>query len=105
MVPLKEVEELEKEISLYSEITQIIQKIRDFIGKHKANFENKNLKELEESSIDLEKNKIKTEEKIIEINQELRKLDSKYGEIKNSIEKEKDTERDAEKKFLKFPVK
>ena len=63
MVPLKEVEELEKEISLYSEITQIIQKIRDFIGKHKANFENKNLKELEESSIDLEKNKIKTEEK------------------------------------------
>ena len=101
MVPLKEVEELEKEISLYSEITQIIQKIRDFIGKHKANFENKNLKELEESSIDLEKNKIKTEEKIIEINQELRKLDSKYGEIKNSIEKEKDTERDAEKNIFK----
>ena len=55
MVPLKEVEELEKEISLYSEITQIIQKIRDFIGKHKANFENKNLKELENPALILKK--------------------------------------------------
>ena len=28
-------------------------------------------------------------------------MDSKYGEIKNSIEKEKDTERDAEKNIFK----
>lgn len=101
MVPLKEVEELEKEISTYSEIIKIIQKIRDFIGKHRANFENKNLEELEKSNLNLEKDKIKNEEKIIEIDQKLRELDSKYIGVKNSIEKEKDTERDAEKSIFR----
>ena len=101
MVPLKEIEELEKEISAYSEIIQIIQKIREFIGRHKANFEDKNLERLEKFVIDLERDKIKVEENILEIDKKLLELDFKYNEIKNSIEKEKDTERDAEKNIFR----
>jgi chromosome segregation ATPase len=75
-VPLKEVEELEQEISAFSEVAKIMQKIREFIGKHKANFENKNLERLEESILDLGRDKIKIEEKILGIDSKLRELDS-----------------------------
>ena len=108
MVPLKEVEELEKEISAYLEITKIIQKIREFIGKHKTGLYpstgsgQENLEKLEKLQIDLEKDKIKFEEKILEIDKKLLELDFKYNEIKNSIEKEKDTERDAEKNIFRI---
>ncbi|MEK7669075.1 MAG: AAA family ATPase [Patescibacteria group bacterium] len=101
MVPLKEIEKLEREISMYVEISKIVQKIREFIGLHKANFEDKNLQKLEESVFNLEKEKIKFEEKILEIDKKLLELDFKYNEIKNSIEKEKDTERDAEKNIFR----
>lgn len=101
MVPLKEVEELEKEVSAYSEIAKIIQKIKDFISKHKANFENKNLEELENNNAELERNKKEIEEKMGKIEENLQMLNLKYSDIKNSIEKEKDTERDAEKNIFR----
>lgn len=102
MVPLGEFEELEREISTFSEIAGILHKIREFIGRHKANFENKNLEDLEKSVLDLEKDKVKNEEKIMEIDQKLREFDAEYAEIRNSIEKEKDTERDAEKNIFRI---
>jgi len=102
MVPLKEIEELEKEISAYFEIGEIIKKIKEFINKHKTDFEDKNLEKSEKSGIELEKDKIKFEEKILEIDKKLLELDFKYSEIKNSIEKEKDTERDAEKNIFRI---
>ncbi len=102
MIPLKEVEELEREISIYSEISKIIQKIREFVGKHKANLEDKNLEKLEKFNLDLGHDKNKSEEKILEIDKKLLELDFKYNEIKNSIEKEKDTERDAEKNIFRI---
>lgn len=102
MVPLKEVEELEREISAYSEIFKVIEKIREFIGKHKSKFDTSGLEKMEESVSALEKDKIKIEEEMAEIDQKLHELDLKYLEIKNSIEKEKDTERDAEKNIFRI---
>jgi len=102
MVPLKEIEMLESEISVLTEITKIIGRIREFIAKHKLNLENKNLQKLEELNINLEKEKVKIEEKILEGDKKLLDLDLKYNEIRNSIEKEKDTKRDAEKNIFKI---
>jgi chromosome segregation protein len=101
-VPLKELEDLEKEISAYSEIIKIIERIRGFIAKHKNNFNDKNLKELIAANQTLENNKVNLENKIKNIDAILNEFSSKYQEIKNSIEKEKDTERDAEKNIFKI---
>lgn len=102
MVPLSEIEELEKEILSFLDIEKIFQKIKEFIGKHKINSENRHLNELEELNIELEKRKIKIEEKMVDIDQNLRKFDFQFKEIKNSIEIEKDTERDAEKNIFRI---
>lgn len=102
MVPLREIEALEREVSTFAEITKIVAKIREFIARHKSNLEDKNLQKLEELNIELEKEKVKIEEKILEVDKKLLDLDFKYNEIKNSIEKEKDTERDAEKNIFRI---
>lgn len=45
-VPLKDLENLEREISILTEISQILTKIRDFISKHKETRDERDLKEL-----------------------------------------------------------
>ncbi len=99
---LKEVEELEREISGFSEVIKIVEKIRDFITKHKFNFDNKKLEELMEINKDLERNRKEMEEKIKNIDIVLNELSSKYNIIKSSIEKEKDSNREAEKNIFKI---
>ena len=105
---LKEVEELEREISTYSEVVKIIERIRSFIADHKAIFNPRagggqvNLDELAEANKNLEENKKASEEKIKDIDNVLNELASKYEEIKNSIEKEKDSERVAEKNIFRI---
>jgi len=89
-VPLKKLEELEKEISALSEITKIIDRIRTFILGYKNNNSNKTA-ELTLANQKLEKQKEKLEE-----------LDLKYQFIKSSIEKEKDSSREAEKDIFKI---
>ena len=101
-VPLKELEELEKEISAYSEIVKIIEKVRSFIAKHRNNFNDKNLNELIANNQILENNKVALEDKIKNVDAILSKFASKYQEIKNSIEKDKDSERTAEKNIFRI---
>ena len=101
-VPLKELEDLEKEISAYSEIVKIIEKVRSFIAKHRNNFNDKNLNELIANNQILENNKVALEDKIKNVDAILSKFVSKYQEIKNSIEKDKDSERVAEKNIFRI---
>ena len=101
-IPLREVEELEKEISQYSEVTKIIQKIRDFIIKHKTNFNSKNLNEIIENNQNLENKKIEIEESIKIIDNTLTNFTAEYQQIKDSIEREKDSSREAEKNIFKI---
>lgn len=101
-VLLKEVEELEKEISSFSEISKIIEKIRNFIAGHKTNFDNKNLDELVSINQKLENQKREVEDKIKNIDVSLNELNSEYQKIKSSIEKEKDSSREAEKNIFKI---
>ena len=101
-VLLKEVEELEREISTYSEIIKIIEKIRNFIAGHKANFNDKNIDELVRANQTLEDNKRILEEKIKSLDVVLNEFALKYQEIKNSIEKDKDSGREAEKNIFRI---
>jgi len=99
---LKEVEDLEVEISAYSEISKIIEKIREFISKHKANLDDKNLEELTSVNKKLEKEKNEVEEKIKNIDISINDLNFEYQKIKTSIEKEKDSSREAEKNIFRI---
>lgn len=99
---LKEVEDLEKEISAYSEIGKIIERVRSFIAGHKNNFNSKNLDELEALGRELLSEKEGLEEKVREIDVSLNRLNSQYEAILKSIEKEKDSSREAEKNIFKI---
>ncbi|MEK7635093.1 MAG: AAA family ATPase [Patescibacteria group bacterium] len=101
-VLLKEVEDLEREISGLSEVAKIFEKIRNFILGHKSNIDTKSIDELISVNQNLENNKKEGEEKIKNVNLNLNELDIKYQAIKISIEKEKDSERDAEKNIFKI---
>ncbi|MBN2094180.1 MAG: AAA family ATPase [Candidatus Zambryskibacteria bacterium] len=101
-ISLYEVEELEREISAFSEISRIIEKIREFIQRHKNNFNNKNLEELRFYQEKLGKQKQEMEIKIQEMENELKDLENKYNFIKNSIEEDKDSERVAEKNIFRI---
>lgn len=101
-IPLKEVEDLEREISAYSEITKIIERIRNFIAGHRSSVDNKHSEELARETRSLMETKIGLEEKIAKSDLSLSELSLKYQKIKESIEKEKDSGREAEKTMFKI---
>ncbi|KKP55718.1 MAG: hypothetical protein UR50_C0021G0004 [Parcubacteria group bacterium GW2011_GWC1_34_10] len=108
-VPLKEIEKLEKEISEFREISRIIQRIKDFIESHRTKSDLStnsgqvtNLSELVSLNNNLEEKKIDMEEKIEESNIYLNKFSFEYQKIKESIEKEKNSGREAERVMFKI---
>jgi len=100
-IPLKELENLESELSVYTEVSKIIEKIREFILKHKDSSSDKNLDELISINQKLENQKREVEEKIGSTDIVLNTLNTEYQKIKDSIEKEKDSSREAEKNIFR----
>lgn len=100
-IPLKELENLESELSIYTEVSEIIEKIREFILRHKASSVHNNLDELILINQRLESQKKEAEEKIGSTDSILNKLNFEYQKIKDSIEKEKDSSREAEKNIFR----
>lgn len=101
-VPLKEVENLEKEISVLSEISEVLNRIHSFISKHRDTVDDKILGELLDASKNLENEKNQIETKSLKTNLDLNNLEEEYQNIKKSIEKEKDSSREAEKNIFKI---
>lgn len=99
---LKEVEDLEKEISAFSDILQIFQSIRNFISRHKNTVDERSLNELQNLNNELESKKRELENKSGNSNENLRRSEEEYQNIKKSIEKEKDSGREAEKNIFKI---
>ena len=102
VVLLSEIEQLEREVVMYTEIQKIIEKIRDFIAKHKSNNDNKKTEELIGINQKLEKIKNEIAFKIKEVEENLNICNLEYQRIKISIEKEKDSGREAEKNIFKI---
>lgn len=101
-VTLKEVEDLEKELSNFTEVSKIFDKIRSFILKHKNKFDSNYSDELRQKNENLKNKKMEVDEKIEYSTVALHELSAKYQTIKNSIEREKDSSREAEKDIFRI---
>ncbi len=99
---LKEVEELEKKISIFTEISKIFEEIRNFISRHKSEINTRDLDEIKKTNQDLLTEKIKLEERLKDTDLKIRLLSENYSNIRSSIEREKDSSRDAEKAIFKI---
>ena len=114
VVTLKEVEELANSIDSEIEKTKSeadINKIRkiftslrelvqSFISKHKTKTSENLMHESEDALAKLKQEKTTLEKKTKETEKEEESLEKQYSLLKNDIEKEKDTNRDAEKKVF-----
>lgn len=101
-IPLKEVEDLEKEVSVLEEVSKILETIRNFISRHKTSFNTKRIDEIFETNQKLASAKIQAEEKIRKHDEILYELDNRLEQIKQSIEKEKDSSREAERNIFRI---
>jgi chromosome segregation protein len=102
MVSLTELEDLEREISGYSDVSIVIARLREFIERHKVSNEQNSLEEIISANEVLEKKRIEINGEIESKNMLILKLDHSYGELRVAIEKEKDSSREAEKNIFRL---
>lgn len=102
MIPLSEIEKLADEISVLNEIRVVIQKIKDFIFHQKNHSDQSKLGEISLTIEKLKEKKIDFEKRINEIEIALQELNREHEKIKNFIEQEKDSNREAEKDLLRI---
>lgn len=108
-VSIKDVEEvvgrietlgvLEDARKLFGEIMKML---RDFLVSHKDSVDSTLIADLEKDILGLEKEKGGYENKIQALIEKEKKHLTEYSELKNLIDKEKDTNRDAEKEVFKI---
>lgn len=102
IVPLSELEELLNDIESKNEIGEIKARIRDFVQNKRTPGEEGVVKEMENLVIELKKKKEEVENEIRHKEEELDKLDEGYKKIRQEIESEKSSERDAEREMLRL---
>lgn len=107
MIRLKDVEEfarvLDAEIKQdKSVLERIVDRIYTFIKSHKDSGDSSLIIDAEEAIKKLQKEKLETEAKIKQAEEKEKTLRAKYDELKNNIEKEKNSGRDAEKAVFRI---
>jgi len=108
-VYLKDLEEVVKTVESYEPIddvkrlySEIMGVLRAFIAKHRAISDSSMIGETERDIVILEEEKSSQEKKLSELVETEKKYICEYEELKKNIEKEKDTNRDAEKDVFKI---
>jgi chromosome segregation protein len=101
-VYLKDVEELAKTAESFQTVREIIQAIKNFIAKHRSSTDSEFIAEAEKEIAALSKQRGEFEAKLKSLAAEEEKLKREYDSLKMAIEKEKDTNRDAEKDVFKI---
>ncbi|MFA6404703.1 MAG: AAA family ATPase [Candidatus Paceibacterota bacterium] len=111
-VYLKDLEEVVRNIESFSIFddarklfSEIIKTLKEFIGKHKSVIDSLFNVDLKEEVGKLERDKGELEKKLRSIIEEEKKINDKYVGLKESLEKEKDTNRDAEKDVFRIIAK
>ncbi len=102
VVKVREVEKLAEEIFLLSDLAVVFQKIRDFVALFKNKVDLESIEEMQKRNSELQKAKTELETRLQEKEAELGELSREYSVIKVSIEKESDSEREAEKTIFRI---
>lgn len=101
-VYLKDVEEAVAKAESYASIKEIISFLKSFITKHRSISDSSAIGEAEKEISSLSKEKALNEEKLKALTGSESRLISEYEALKKNIEKEKDTNRDAEKDVFRI---
>ncbi len=101
-VALKEIEKLAEEIDRETDIGEIKKKIRKFLNDKKVPSEESFLSEIKMSVAMLKEKKESVENRIRQKETSMKGLDDSYSRLREAIEKEKDSSREAEKEILRL---
>lgn len=101
-VSIKEIERLAEEIEKETEIITIKKKVQEFLSSKRVSSEESFLSELKKAIVGLREKKESIENKIQEKTFNIKNLDDSYAELRKTIETEKDSSREAEKKVLRL---
>ncbi len=101
-VYLKDVEEIAKKIDLLLTITEIKNLLFSFISSHKNKEDSALIAEIEKELIDLKNKKGEFEKKLKILDETERSKTLEYNELRQRIENEKDSNRDAEKNVFRI---
>ncbi len=102
MIRLKDVESLYEEISLFSTIADVLNKIKEFIKAQRYSADSATSLEAEKFIKELSINKENLEKEIKLADEKEKTLRLRYEELKHEIEKEKDSSRDAERTVFRI---
>jgi len=102
MVRLKDVEILYEEVSLFSTVVDVFNKIKEFIKAQKYSADSAISLDAEKAIQQLSKEKGELEEEIKLVEDKEKTLRIRYEELKQGIEKEKDSSRDAERAVFRI---
>ena len=108
-VYLKDVEEVITSLESFSAIddvkmmwNEVMSALRNFVTRHRGNTQSSLIGEVEADAVRLGQDKIARERAYADISEQESKLIRQYQELKYSIEKEKDTNREAEKDVFRI---
>ena len=101
-VYLKDVEEMVKKIDLIEIISEIKSLLKNFISSHRDKGDSSLMAETERELLELRKNKNELEKNLDKLNENEKEKTLEYNNLRQKIEKEKDSNRDAEKNVFRI---
>lgn len=108
-VYLKDIEEVIRTIETFDSIedarrlfSEVISALKGFIARHRSNTDSALISDMEQEISKLGKERNSLESKLKSFSETEEKYVREYGELKQTIEKEKDTNRDAEKDVFRI---
>lgn len=99
---LKDLEDTVNQVENLSVVGEIIKVLKDFIKRHRSSGDSSFIAETENEVKKLHETKAEVEAKQKDLGHEESELNKTYQHLKQTIEKEKDTNRDAEKEVFKI---
>ena len=101
-VYLKDVEEVIRKAELFQTVKEVIEAFRHFIKSHRTSNDSQFVVEMEKEISRLLKDKKEFEDKRTSLAEYEKKIVGEYNALKQKIEREKDTNRDAEKEVFRI---
>lgn len=101
-VYLRDVEEAVESAGKFASVAEIISFLKSFITKHRSHNDSQAIGDAENHLKELGKERAECEEKLKALSGSEHKLIGEYEHLKKTIEKEKDTNRDAEKDVFRI---